>query len=277
MISDSEEHYRARRRALNIRRANARARLMKGGGGFDASVLTAWYRNTILSGEISSIVDLLNSNPGICTATRRPIGAADGSMIFDADAILIPPIGANNGLVKMAWGFWIEVDNDTVNHYLLRYGPGASNDSAATDSLVVRVTSAEAIDVRIYNDATGLLARSATTPAGAVATTPRYVTIEIDLAAAEADKVVVTVEGALQVMSPANAVGAPNAFPSAMQGAPSDIIVGNRRSNLSTLPFVGRLGMNLHHASGIKIAGATTGIWTPTVRANLRALEPMVA
>jgi hypothetical protein len=238
----------------------------------DAGV-SAWLRNTT-TGDIASITDLLNTNPGSCTAGRQPNGAADGSMTFDADAILIPPIAANNGLVKLGIACWLELDNDTVSHYLLRYGPGTANDSAATDSLVVRITSAEAVDVRIYNDALGTSARTTATPGGVITTGPKFITIEIDLAAAEANKVVVTVDGTSQAMTPSDAVGTPGAFPAAMQGAPSDIIFGNRRSNLSTLPFIGRVGRNLFWTV-TKMSGATTGLWTPTARANLRAFEPM--
>jgi hypothetical protein len=197
-------------------------------------------------------------------------------MTFDADAILIPPIAANNDLVKLALAFWIELDDLTVSHYLLRYGPGTANDSAATDSLVVRITSAEAIDVRIYNDALGTSARTTTTPVSVLSGSPKFVTIEIDLVADEANKVIVTVDGVSQSMTPSDAAGTPGAFPSAMQGAPGDIIFGNRRSNLSTLPLKARTGRDIWWKSGNKSATATTGLWSDEDRTNLMNYRPLV-
>jgi hypothetical protein len=246
-------------------------------GSFDPStIVDAWLQNDTLSGDISSVSDVLNSNPGLCTAGRRPVGEASGAMTFDADAILIPPIANNNDLVKLAVALWIELDDLTVSHYLLRYGPGTANDSAATDSLVGRITSAEAVDVRIYNDALGTSARTTTTPVSVLSGSPKFLTIEIDLLAAEADKVIVTIDTVSQAMTPSDAVGTPGTFPSAMQGAPSDIIFGNRRSNLSTLPFKGRIGRDIWWKSGNKSAAATTGLWSAEDRTNLMNYRPLV-
>jgi hypothetical protein len=246
-------------------------------GSFDPStIVDAWLQNDTFSGDISSISDVLNTNPGLCTVGRRPVGEAGGAMTFDADAILIPPIAANNDLVKLAFAFWIELDDLTVQHYLLRYGPGGSNDPAATDSLLFRVGSDESLNIRIYNDATGTSAWAASTAINIMSGSPKFVTGEVDLVAAEADKVVITVNTVELSLSTAAAVGAPTSFPSSMQGAPSDIVFGNRRSNLSTLPFKGRIGRDIWWKSSSKSASAVRGLWSAEDRTNLMNYRPLV-
>jgi hypothetical protein len=205
---------------------------------------------------------------------RQPNGEADGSMTFDTDCLLIPRSTANNGLVKWIFALWLELDNLTVQHYLLRLGPGASNDPAATDSLIITVGSDESLRVVIYNDATGLVSRRALTATGIVTAAQQFYTFEVDLAAAELDKVVITAELAELALTHEAFTGGAAAFPAAMQGAPADLMLGNRRSNLSTLPTIGRMSRGFYFGSGVKQAGAVRGLLSAGGRAALRANEP---
>lgn len=234
--------------------------------------ISAWLRNDT-EGDIVSVDDVINAITATTVAGRRPTGETDLSMTFDADALLLPAVAGNNGLVKLGLAFWLELDDLTVQHYLFRYGPGTVNDPAAGDSLLIRANSAEAIDVRIYNDGTGTLARSATTASGVVGVAKVFVTVEIDLAAAEADKVVTTIDLVDMPLIHGNAVGTPGAFPASMQGAPGDIIIGNRRSNLSTLPLKGRYSRGIFWTV-TKSAGAVRGLWSAEQRANIMGVEP---
>ncbi len=238
-------------------------------------VVGAWYQNTT-TGAISSVTDQLNVNPATqVTAARQPTGAADGSMTFLDDCLLIPPIAGNNALITWGMGTWIELDNLTVQHYLLRMGNGTVNDPAATESLKIAIGATELVDVTIFNNALGTSARRAITAASQISGSPKFLTIEIDLGATELNKVVVTLDEVVIAVTHSDLIGTPGAFPAAMQGAPSAIMLGNRRSNLSTLPFIGRLGKNFYFFDG-KMAGATQGLLTATARARLRAYQPMV-
>jgi hypothetical protein len=244
--------------------------------GVTGGAIQSHYRNTTV-GAISSVSDVLGVGAAAAqpTGARQPTGNADSSMTFDADCLLIPRSTANNGLVKIVWAFWLELDNLTVQHYLVRLGPGASNDGAATDSMSIRVNTAEQLIVRIYNDATGALARETATPINTLTGGPQFFTVETDLAAAEADKVVITAELTELVTTPVDILGTPGAFPTVMQGAPEDIMFGNRRSNLSTLPFIGRASRGIYCGSGVKQAGAVRGLLSAAGRAALRANEPL--
>lgn len=242
----------------------------------DVTEIGAWYENST-TGAIASVTDNINVNPATQpTGLRQPTGDASMNMSFVDDCLLISPIAANNQLVTWGYAGWLELDNLTVQHMLFRSGPGALNDPAATDSHLIRVSSAEALVFRAYNDATGTLAREGTTAVSALSGSPKFITVEINLGAiGDAAKVTITIDGAVMSLTFADAVGAPGAMPSALQGAPSAMMLGNRRSNLSTLPLIGRIGRSFYILRA-KMPAATEGLLTAAMRTRLRNFQPMV-
>jgi hypothetical protein len=249
--------------------------LLGGATGFNPATRTTYWLRNGTTGAISTIADRHGGTAAAQpTGVRQPNGAADGSMTFDTDCLLLP--AACFHTTKFALGLWLEADNLTVQHYLFRVGPGASNDPAATESMVITIASDESLRLAIYNDATGLVARRAATAINVVTATPKFFTFEVDTLAAEADKVVITADLTELALTPADQAGTPGAFPAAMQAAPGDIMLGNRRSNLSTLPFIGRAGRDVFISAGVKYSEAVRGIWSATDRIGFKNSAPLV-
>jgi hypothetical protein len=250
--------------------------LPRSGDTFDpADVVTSWLLNTTASATVTTVSDPLNpASPATTVAGRQPAADANGAMTFDTDALLIPAIAARKGTTRLGWGFWVELDNLTVQHYLLRYGPGTANDPVAGDSLMFRVNAVEQLSATIYTDGTGTATRVATSPVDVVGSGQTFVTLELDLeAATEADQLIITanlVELALTFS------GTAGAMPPSLQDVSADIIFGNRRSNLSTLPFIGRTAEGIY-VTNVKSPNASRGVWSADERAALAGLNPLAA
>lgn len=95
--------------------------------------ISAWLRNTTLSGNISSVADQLNTNPAVQgTDARRPTGNADGSMTFTAVApdVLSWPITAENSPAKFGLLHQIKpatVSAGQLNLITVRTGTGGAS------------------------------------------------------------------------------------------------------------------------------------------------------
>jgi hypothetical protein len=189
------------------------------------------------------------------------------------DALAVPPHAGNNGLIQWGFACHIALDDTTVQHRILRVGPGTANDPVATDSHAINIGTTEAISFTAYTDALGTSSYRGVTGVGVISTTYVFLTVEIDLAAAtDAEKCVITIDASIQALTFGNQTGTPNAFPAALQGAPSDLALMNRRTNASSFPVIGRMGPNIYFLNA-KMAGATQGLLTPAARALLADFE----
>ncbi len=73
------------------------------------SKISAWHQNTTLSGAISSVTDNKNTNPMAQVDTdRQAVGAADGSMVFSNDSLILPMHASNNSVTKLGFGQWLK-------------------------------------------------------------------------------------------------------------------------------------------------------------------------
>lgn len=98
------------------RRRGRRSFQTKRGGFYPTQLagLKFWLRNTVSSGPITSVADLLASNPATQVDTdRTPDGAAGNGVAFDGSDVLTWPItAANLGSATKFWlGCWIKPIN----------------------------------------------------------------------------------------------------------------------------------------------------------------------
>lgn len=248
-----------------------------------SGVITAWLRvplATVTGLGISSLPDVLNSNPAVqATDAARPprVTTTNGLLVARGvdDRMSWPANAANNQLVT--WGFATHLIRDTTTtQAIYRSGLTTSSHPQATDSHSIFLTSGSAFQFLAFTDATGGQARAGTTPAAVLSTSAyRFVTVEFDGSqATDIDKCVITIDGVVQVLLFSNSVGAPGAFPVALQGQPggTDIALFGQRTNATTSAFVGKMGPNIYILGG-KMAGATEGLLTAEARAALGNFE----
>ena len=231
---------------------------------------------TVTGSGISSLPDLLNSNPAVqATDAARPprVASANGVLVGQGvdDRMSWPANSANNQLVT--WGFATHLIRDTsTTQGIYRSGLTTSSHPQATDSIALFLTSADGLSILVFADASGGQVRNGAVPGGTFSTTVyKFVTVEYNGAAAtEAEKLVATIDGSPVALAFSDNVGTPGAMPSALQGQPAgtDIALWGQRTNATTSAFVGKMGPNIY-VLGTKETGATEGLLTGPQRVSL--------
>jgi hypothetical protein len=251
-------------------------------GSFDAEsategAVTAWLRNSTLSGNIESDSDLLNTNPAIQTVdARRPSGNADGSMTWadNPDNLVWPVHASNNGVTKTGFAFWFDPDTVATNYNLIQIGAVAGGASAAKWDIQQNSTRLVLI---VYDpDAVGT-GRIAQAPVAGLVAGPQFVTVEFDGdAATEATEIVMTINASDPLTLAFSNLGSPTVPIDSLPVVTGNIIIGNGQNAAGgSAPLVGRFGRNIY-ALGAKMTGATTGLLTAAARTALMNFEPLV-
>lgn len=132
--------------------------------------LKAWLRLAASSqsgGEWTNWVDVLNANPGVINAARRPAVGASANGIPLAtfatnDCVSVPLIPANNQTTKTSIAMWVRVGNLVGTNTLVTYSVGTAGASAR--KLFMLLDSAERVRVDAY--IAGTAGRIFTTTAG---------------------------------------------------------------------------------------------------------------
>lgn len=237
------------------------------------SVMSAWLRNDTLTGNISSVTDVLNLNPAVQGVDdRRPSGDTDGSMTFLTNDVLSWPLDAsNNGGTRWGCAAWFELD-----------APGATNQTLGVITLITGGASARKINivkntadrltVDVYiNDTDG---RRFSTTDTTFTTAPVFVTVEIDTSKSpEANQVKITLNGDVQTWSASN-LGSGGSLTSLVIPT-GNMLIGNGRDSAANAPFQGRMGRNWYQF-GSTMPNVTHGLLTPTAITNLMNFERLV-
>lgn len=225
---------------------------------------------TLVSGDISSLPDLLNANPAVQTvAARRPTlelsaGNRLPCMRFATNDVLSWPITAQSagGTSQAGWGLWVKLDSAGGTQTLLSISTGTGN----ANGLKIRVRSASAtVAAAASPDGT----TSKTNTSGNVLDTGwHFVTLEYDsTAGTDAAKLVLTFDGvSVGTISGAATLGA-------LFAATGNILIGNGQDTTSPiLQLNGLIGPYIY-AFASKTAGATTGLMSSAERASLMAYQ----
>jgi concanavalin A-like lectin/glucanase superfamily protein len=238
-----------------------------------AVVQSAWLRvanATLVSGDVSSLPDALNSNPAVQTvAARRPTLelAANGlpCMRFATNDVLSWPITAQSSAVNQAgYGLWIKADALSATQRLIFVSTSTGGASGA--KLRLSPASNGALATVVSSD--GSTTKTITSPPNALDTGWHFLTCEYDKdGASDAAKLVLTIDGvALGTITGAATLGA-------LFAATGNILIGNGQDTTSaSAPFSGLIGPNIY-AFNAKTPTATTGLLSTAERAAFMNFE----
>jgi hypothetical protein len=230
--------------------------------------VTAWLRNSTLSGNISSIDDLLNVNPAVQTVdARRPSGNTDGSVTYadNPDNLVWPITSDNHGTSQTGFAFWFDPDSIAGATVLLEMSAVAGGASVNTLSIQ---TSGARLAIIVYDpDVGGANGRIGQSPAASLVAAPQFITFEFDgTAATEAGQFVITIAGLPVTVSFSN-LGVPTTPIDTLAAPTGNIIIGNgQNAAAGSGPFAGRFSKNVLYRIGSKMSAATTGLLSTSAR-----------
>lgn len=245
------------------------------------SAVSAWLRvanATSSGGLISSLPDMLNSNPAVqATDANKPATGTSANslpiMTSTAAKFMNWPVHAsNNGTTQFGYGMWIKATSTTGSRGLADTS-ALSGGASANKFRSFGVTGGNQFSVRVYN-ATSTAGRSATLASGfGTLNTWQFVTVELDLdsGGAEASRCVVTIDGVVQTLNFADLLGTPGSMPASM-AAPTGSMILLAIANNGTAGWVGDIGPNIFFF-GSAMAGRTEGLLTSAARTALRNFE----
>ncbi len=237
------------------------------------SAVSAWLRvanATLVSGDISSLPDSLNTNPAVQTvAGRRPTlensaGNALPCMRFATNDVLSWPITAQSSASSQAgWGLWVKPDGVATSQTFIRVG---NNTGGANGTKLICQATNATLACSASHDGTTI---KVNTTGNVLDTGWHFVTLEYDAAAGtDGAKITVTVDGAVQTPSITG-----TATLSTLFAATGNILIGNRQDAASASNQLdGLIGPNIY-AFASKTAGATTGLMSTAERLALMAFE----
>lgn len=224
---------------------------------------------TLVSGDISSLPDLLNANPAVQTvAARRPTlelsaGNRLPCMRFATNDVLSWPITAQSagGTSQAGWGLWVKLDAASGSQSLINI----TTSTGASGTKLRMGTSVATVTCRASPDGTAI---KTNTTGNVLDTGWHFITFEYDsTAGTDAAKMTVTFDG----VSVGTVAG--GATLGALFAATGNILIGNLQDAASALsPLNGLIGPQIY-AFASKTAGATTGLMSSAERASLMAYE----
>ncbi len=235
----------------------------------NVSAVSAWLSTsdvTLVSGDISVLKDLMNTNPAVQTvAARRPtleLSAGNGMrcMRFATNDVLSWPITAQSagGTSQAGWGLWVKLDAAALTPVFV----GIDNVPGGADGRKLRIRSSS-LTVQTLASPDGTATKSCNS-GNILNTAWHFYTIEYDSTqATDAGKLVLTVDGTAQgAISGSGTLGT-------LFAATGNITIGNNQDSASPSgPLNGLIGPNIY-AFASKTAGATTGLMSSSERTSL--------
>lgn len=239
------------------------------------SAVSAWLRVAQATSDvngISSVPDVLNSNPAVQSVTaRKPMPEASAGnglpcMRFATNDVLVWPITAQSSASNYAgWGGWVKPDSvAAAAQRLIRVATGTNNASAT--KLVVGLNTSFLTGSAV--GATSGTITKTTAPASIVAAAWHFCTIEFDQdGASDNARITLTLNAVPLVTLATDTLVGPG-----LVVATGNILIGNGNDGAASSPLNGLIGPNIF-AFGSKMAGATTGLLTTAARTALMNFE----
>jgi hypothetical protein len=234
-----------------------------GASPFQVSAVSAWLRNTATSGGVTSVTDLLNSNPAVQgPEANQPTGTTSANglpcLSFDGtDDFLSWPIIANT-IGSPRWGYAAWVRPATVSSVHTIYACRGLTGASATRLELQQNGTDLFVNVAISN----VSIRRGTASAVFALNTWAFITVEYDGAqSSEADECIITVNGVKQTLAFVDDTGTPGDMPDTLVQPTGNAAIGDIRVASPLLPWHGLIGPNqfiLKGAGGISGGGLIT-------------------
>jgi hypothetical protein len=251
-----------------------RRRQMVGGGGgapfapSSLSAVVAWLRVIQATSDvngISSVPDVLNTNPAVQSVTaRKPMPEASAGnglpcMRFATNDVLVWPITPESSASNYAgWAAWVKPDALATTQRIIRVSTGTNG--ASTNKLTLGTSLATLSNIAQSGP-------SVTRGGGTMTTGWAFVTVEYNKDGADdSAKLTCTLDG----VSVGTLAGTTLTGP--LAAATGNILIGNANDGVASQPLNGIIGPNIY-AFGSKMAGATVGLLTTAARTALMNFE----
>jgi len=236
--------------------------------------LTAWYRSTATSGDVTQWADVLGGTAIMFNAARAATAQADKALSF-------------NGATPDVGSVQLGANNFNVNHFaiFLRAKPTAAagtqtlfaimnGTGGAVRCIEIRPTIA-AFRVDVYSTSGGDGRRYSYNAQVAAGVARTWGVEFTSSGATELDRTVVSRDGSILVPSASVDLGAGGA-PLQLVAATGRAVFGNfHDSAVASNPFTGLLGWDVFIRAGSRMAGATAGVMTQQARTNITTFEPL--
>ncbi len=217
----------------------------------DVGKVKSWLRlqaSAQSAGEWTNWVDVMNANPGVINAARRPaVGASANGLPIATfatnDAVSVPLIaGVNNQTAKAVWALWVKVGNLAGFNTLISISNGTAGASAP--QLQLFLSSTEAITIDAYA-AGGNGRRYVSTP---VLTQNAWAFVELQFdGAVGSDSNTVAFINAVQAAGTYSNLGLA-AMPNTLATVTGNLIIGNINDGTASAPLGGSIGPNIFFA-----------------------------
>jgi hypothetical protein len=242
--------------------------LLLGGGGFNpASVLSWWLRNDTV-GAISTVPDLLNTNPATSVTTLRPTGNADGSMTFDGgDRLVCPIIAAHGTATRTGAAFWYKPASVTGTQCL--WGMTSTGGASSGPRFELEQSGAD-LRVRVHlSTNAGTDRRLGTVASVFTIGVPVFLYFGYNgLGATDALKCFIAADTTFRTVTFSQEVATAAAMPAALQVVTGNFSLGGRGGATNQIQAGGMIGRNVY---------GPADILTLDQFLNLKALEPLAA
>lgn len=238
------------------------------------SAVTSWLRlsaSTQSAGEWTAWTDVLNVNPGVINAARRPAVAASANALplsnFQSNDCVAWPITARN-FNTSTFGVYLDVSPDATAGTQILWSIAPGTNGSNHRAITTYFTGANWIIDCYISDANG---RSFTFNTAAVAGTLKRYGIEYDASVTGDGCLTATINGVITAASGVANIGAGGSL-GAFQAQTGNILFGNFSDGAASSALSGKQGPNVLVLTG-KMAGASAGLLTTAARAALAGFE----
>jgi hypothetical protein len=212
--------------------------------------VSAWLRlqsSAQAAGEFTDWVDVLNSNPGVINAARRPaVGAAANSLpvaVFATnDAVAWPLATGNSDRDNRGYAFWFNFTSSAGTQVLLATNQGTNGASVRQQT----VFSTGGRNINFDNYISGADGRQGASAGNVLAAAGTWCWVRLHYkssGATEADRALLYVDGALKTLT-FSAIGAGGTL-GTLPAATGNTIIGNFNDGAASNPINASMGPNL--------------------------------
>lgn len=249
-----------------------------------AGAVVSWLRvaqGTVTGSGYSSIPDLLDpSSPAVqSTDARRPTVATSANglpiLALASQGMSLPLTSVRNSTTQWGFGTWVKQNGTGSTTHVLVSIDSAGGAGASARKLLAQPATAGLTNLNIFIfNSTSTAARRAQITGVLTLNTWKFVTFEQNLGTGgnETTRSVITVNGVVQTLSFADALGTPGSMPTSMPSPTGNIGLFCQNLSTGSNGFGGNIGPNVF-IFGSAMDGATEGLLTPAARLSLMNFE----